>query len=102
MPPKKPGNRIIRGWILKTIEYAYPDGAGEQLIAITLDDLGFNNSPGELETHLVYLEDKGYITRQKVSDRAIALQRNIARLTTKGVDLLEGNIGDDPGIIVEV
>lgn len=91
-------NPEIRKWILVICEKAYPYGASEELIELTLDNLDYNQSPTEIQGHLTYLEDKGYIEVEELKAPEAGLKRRIAKLTPKGKDLLEGNIPTDPGI----
>ena len=93
-----PRNKEIRHYILIALEHSYPYGASERLIRLTLDGLSLNVSPGELQAHLTYLKQKGYLTKEKVEDEATMISRNIVKLTAKGKDLREGNIPKDPGI----
>ncbi len=94
--------REIRKWILITLEKSYPFGASEELLALTLSGLRYGLSPGELRAHLAYLEEKGYLVREKVEVRRAGVHRHVAKLTASGKDLLEGNIGPDPGVAAGV
>lgn len=91
-------NKEIRGWILNTIDRAKPYGASFQLIEITLTDLGFNCSGNEIKAQLKYLGDKGYIKHEVIVRNCI--ERHLNFITPKGVDLMEGNIPPDPGVII--
>jgi DNA-binding PadR family transcriptional regulator len=90
--------REIRKWLLITLEKSYPYGASEELLGLTLAGLRLETSPGELRAHLAYLEEKGYLGRERVEVRRAGVHRHVAKLTAAGKDLLEGNIEPDPGV----
>jgi len=88
----------VRKWVLVTLEKSYPYGASEELLALTLSGLRLRVSPGELRAHLAYLEEKGYLARERVELKRAGVHRHVAKLTASGKDLLEGNTGPDPGV----
>lgn len=90
--------REIRKWLLITLEKSYPYGASEELLGLTLSGLRLEVSPGELRAHLAYLEEKGYVARERVEVRRAGVHRHVAKLTAAGKDLLEGNVPADPGV----
>lgn len=92
-------NREIRGWILRICHRAQPYGASFQVIEVTLMDSGFHVSLSEIKAHLKYLEEKGYITTEELKQKGV--KRRINSITPKGVDLLEGNIDPDPGVLLD-
>lgn len=91
-------NRVIRGRILKILKTNYPYPAGEELISNILTDAQYNISPPQVNAHLIYLKEKGYIEMQNTHVPGLEIHRNLAKLTTKGIDLLEENIAQDPGV----
>jgi predicted ArsR family transcriptional regulator len=93
-------SKEIRGLILLLLKNRGEDGASEQLIEMTLSDERLSVSMPVIRGHLRYLEEKGYIRTEEVRDRELDLFRVFGYLTAKGTDLLEGNIEDDPGIMV--
>jgi len=88
----------VRHYILVALDKALPVGASQELLELTLDTIGLMVSDSELEVQLGYLKEKGYVTTEKVTDRHTKISRKIAKLTAKGIDLIEGNIPADPGI----
>ena len=88
----------IRHYIMVILERALPVGASEKLISTSLTSIGLMISDSEMEIQLGYLEEKGYITYSAVRDKITKISRKIAKLTAKGIDLIEGNIPPDPGI----
>lgn len=90
--------RDLRWWVLNIAHKNYPHEVSERAIGLTLADLGYSVSSGELATHLAYLDEKGYIARSEAESREMGEGRQLVRLTAHGKDLLEHNIPDDPGI----
>lgn len=88
----------IRGWILKILYTNLPEWAGDRLLAQMLEQGKYSVSALEIQGHLRYLEGKGYVEVKEVSVKELGLSRVVARLTSKGVDFVEGNLPDDPGI----
>ncbi|MBW1666727.1 MAG: hypothetical protein JRJ66_01510 [Deltaproteobacteria bacterium] len=93
-------NREMRGWILRICDRAKPYGASFRVIETTLIESGFHASISEIKAHLKYLEEKGYIRMETLQKSGV--KRRINYVTPKGVDLLEGNIEPDPGVLLEV
>ncbi len=89
--------RIIRGRILKVLDFSYPYPAGDRLISQILCDNMYQCTPAELQVHLAYLEEKEYIDLTDVASEELG-HRKLAKLTAKGKDLLEGSIAADPGV----
>lgn len=90
-------NKEVRGWILNMLDRANPYGASFSVIEATLLDLGFNVGINELKAHLVYLTEKGYCRMEEIERNRV--KRRINYITPTGVDLLEKNISDDPGVM---
>jgi DNA-binding PadR family transcriptional regulator len=92
--------REIRGYILVLCKHSYPYGCSEQLIGTFLAQSQFSCSPAEIKGHLEYLEEKGYIRMEELRVDKLKLHRVVAYITAKGIDLLEGSIPSDPGIML--
>jgi hypothetical protein len=91
-------NREIRGWILQICHRAQPYGASFAVIEATLLETGFHVGLSEIKSHLKYLEQKDYICSKLIQKESV--KRWINSITPKGVDLLEGNIDPDPGVLL--
>ena len=90
---------IIRGKILNLLKKVYPNGVDEITIISILYQY---HKTEEIQTSLEYLTDKEYI--EKKQQPHPFLEREFVRwykLKPKGVDLLEGNIEPDPGILIQ-
>lgn len=59
----------------------------------------YKQSRGMLRNNLTYLRDRGYV---KFTEINVAGEKSLQwRITDTGVDLLEGNVKDDPGVAIE-
>lgn len=106
--------RYERGEILTMLNSNAGRATGMGLLRVSLDQVGVSLSINELKTRLCYLEEKGYVELRRRKDipgyhrkldepgggRANDLVT--AKLTAKGIDLVEGNIPNDPGIGFEL
>jgi repressor of nif and glnA expression len=90
-------NREARGWILNIIDRQKPYGTSPEMIETTLLEIGFNCTLNEIKSHLKYLEEKGYIRLEEIERSGV--RRRLNYITPKGIDLKEGNIQPDPGIM---
>jgi hypothetical protein len=89
----------IRGWILKILYNNLPGYGGDQLISSLLNEAGYEVSPLQVQGHFRYLADKDYVELKNPEIEELGLTRHLAKLTSKGVDLVEGNLPDDPGVM---
>lgn len=88
----------VRGFILTILKVQYPSPASDRLISLTLNDSQLDGSLPQIRRHLHYLEEKGYVRTEEGNE--LGIQRTMATLTAKGIDLLDGSISDDPGVMV--
>ena len=90
---------VLRGKTLSLLKKVYPDGVDEiTLISILYQ---YHKTEDVLAT-LEYLADKGYVEKSQHPHHFKEHEYiRWYKLTPKGVDLLEGNIGPDPGILVQ-
>ncbi|MCL2127952.1 MAG: hypothetical protein FWH38_06820 [Treponema sp.] len=89
---------VLRGKILDLLKKVYPDGVDE----ITIVSILYQYFKTEdITASLEYLADKGY-TLKKEQPHAFLPQETIRwhKLSPKGIDLVEGSIPADPGILV--
>lgn len=93
-------DKEIRGRVLKALDFEFPRAMSFQMIGYALQSARYNCSPGQIKAHLAYLEQKGYVRMEDVGLKDLDLQRDMATLTVLGKDLVEGNIPDDPGVII--
>lgn len=88
----------IRGWVLRMLYNNLPEFTGDKLIYEILMEGGFSITLPLVQGHLRYLEEKGYLELQTASVPELGMTRLLAKLTSKGVDLVEGTIPEDPGV----
>lgn len=92
--------RIARGHVLKVLKTAYPEPASVELLELALNDRHCPTSPAVIQGYAQYLADKGYVTVSEVGSEELGLSRILVKLTPKGIDLLEGTIPKDPGVVL--
>ena len=91
-------DNILRGKILDLLKKVYPDGVEHQTLITILYQY---HKTGDIATSLEYLVDKGYVLKKEHPHPF--MERELVqwyKLTPGGVDLVEGNIPADPGILV--
>jgi len=90
---------ILRGKILALLKKIYPDGADD----ITLLSILYQyHKTDDILASLEYVADKDY-AEKKQHPHPFKEHEQVRwyKLTPKGVDLLEGNVDPDPGILVQ-
>ncbi|AEG60029.1 hypothetical protein [Desulforamulus ruminis] len=92
--------RELRGFILTMCKNNYPHGCSEKLIQIAVGENQFTSSPALIHAHLEYLEEKGYVRLEELQAKGLGISRKVVYITAKGIDLLEGSIALDPGVLV--
>lgn len=86
-------NREIRGCIMRALGISKGHAISNTSLANALI-----NVSADLDPYLFYLADKGYISIIPVDDEDMTGITSLINITAKGIDLMEGNIPDDPGI----
>lgn len=103
-PADRAGAQTARGRIVRALHtFGYPRWLGQDVLHAT----AFDTSPrapdfissADLARHLEYLEQAGYVEEQLTND-PLAPAKSFWRLTRKGVDLYEGVIAADPGVLI--
>jgi hypothetical protein len=91
-------DNILRGKILDILKKVYPDGADYQTLVTILFQY---HKTSDIATSLEYLADKNYVLK-KEHPHPFKEQEFIQwyKLTPLGVDIVEGNIPADPGILI--
>ncbi|MCF8719225.1 hypothetical protein [Nitrospina gracilis] len=90
-------NKIERGEVLRVVYRNLPEPIGDNVLAQIFTELTVSRIQG----HLRYLQDGGYLAFQLIKPeyKEYTTAQYLAKITKKGVDLLEGNIEPDPGIV---
>jgi hypothetical protein len=91
-------DNILRGKILDLLKKIYPDGVDYRTLITILFQY---HKTGDIAASLEYLVDKDYVLK-KEHPHPFMEQECILwyKLAPKGMDLLEGNIGSDPGVLI--
>ncbi|GBF34130.1 hypothetical protein DCCM_3242 [Desulfocucumis palustris] len=92
-------SKELRGFVLNMCKVNYPHGCSEQLIQTTAEQNQFDVSTGLIAGHIEYLEEKGYVRVDEIKNNRLKIVRKMVYITAKGIDLLEGNIPEDPGVL---
>jgi hypothetical protein len=90
--------KVIRYWILRLLYNHLPAGCDAHTLSDMLLSLDFVIEEMHVSGHLRYLADKEYIDLKDKEIKPLGLTRQVATLNSKGVDYVEGNLPDDPGI----
>ncbi|MCL2762204.1 MAG: hypothetical protein FWD36_03220 [Treponema sp.] len=89
---------ILRGKLLDLLWKVYPDGIDIKSVVSILFQY---HRVDDILTSLEYLTDKKYILMKEHPDPVVKQEKfKWYKLTPHGIDLLESNIPDDPGIII--
>ena len=91
---------ILRGKLLELLRNVYPDGIEKSTIISILFQY---HKAEDISASLEYLIDKGYAIRKEYPHPYV-IQEVIHwyKLSPSGMDLLEGNISNDPGILIPI
>lgn len=89
---------ILRGKLLELLRKIYPEGIDQKTVMSILFQY---HKVDDILTSLEYLIDKEYVLK-KEHPHPYLKQEKIQwyKLTPKGIDLLDGSIPDDPGILI--
>ncbi len=88
--------RRIRGKILRLLIKWHPAPLNLEELHALLDDMGYPITKEELESHLVYLEEPGYIKIEKRMTEGMESKK--IRILKKGIDVNDGLGSGDIGI----
>ena len=91
-------NRLIRGRVLKLLRAVDFHHLAADVLVATLAGCGHQLNIQELLGILQYLVDKGYVEVHREEIEGVG-PITTARITARGVDLLEGST-DDPGVAI--
>lgn len=88
-----------RGAVMGLLGDSYPSGVAYTVMERILADAG-KAQPHELAGIVKYLQDKDYINVTVPEEPELKpLSNGIIELRAHGIDLMEGSLPDDPGVI---
>ena len=94
-------HKRARGFILKCMSFYPAEATNAMVIADFVRNCGLSVLDSDVISQLDYLKSKGYAEVEELSDKRLCEDRIITgRITSKGIDLLEANIPEDPGILL--
>lgn len=83
---------IVRGNILKMLDEFGSMGASTKLLSKALSTSDFEVSKEEVDRELRYLQGKNAVDIEHIENKVLGVKRDIARITSCGIDVLEGII----------
>ncbi len=95
---KTEANCRMRGEILRLVRKMGTNGISYEGMERIFLRAGRMGVAADMEEHLQYLADKGYLTKELLKDEISGVKRWMAFITAKGIDLLDEVIERDPGV----
>jgi hypothetical protein len=91
-------DNILRGKLLELLRKVYPEGVDKK----TVMSIFFQyHKTEDISASLEYLSDKEYALKKEFPHPYMKQELiQWFKLTPKGIDLLDGNISADPGILI--
>jgi hypothetical protein len=89
---------IVRGKILYYLKLIYPQAATLPLLQGELDIFGYPVPMEDLEFHVAYLSEKGFVNLENIRGPQARHHVTLARITAKGIDYFDGRLPADEGI----
>ena len=91
-------DNILRGKLLDLLRKVYPDGIEKTSIISILFQY---HKTDDISASLEYLVDKEYAVKKEYPHPFVVQEMiHWYKLSPRGIDLLEGNIQEDPGILI--
>ncbi len=87
--------RRVRGAVLKLLAHSHPGAEDIKVIYYLLDDLRYTITTEELRSHITYLVEKEYVSREVRKTSGVKIEMVV--ITSKGLDLLDG-FTEDVGV----
>jgi hypothetical protein len=92
---------IVRGKILSYLALIYPKPAMPSLLQGELDIFGYPVAMEELDFHVAYLAEKGFLSLTKQRGPKSAREITLVRITALGIDYHDGRLAHDEGVYLE-
>jgi len=92
---------LVRGKILYYLSLVYPESTPVPLLQGELDIFGFPVPLEDLNYHIAYLKEKGYVMVDNVRGPAGRGSVTLVRITAHGIDYKDGRLPVDEGVYLE-
>jgi hypothetical protein len=91
-------DNVLRGKLLELLRKVYPEGVDQKTVNTILFQY---HKIDDISASLEYLVDKGYAVKKEHPHPFLKQEKLLwYKLSPNGIDLLDGNIKDDPGILI--
>jgi hypothetical protein len=101
MTPTLRFKEMVRGKILYYLALIYPQPAPLPLLQGELDLFGYPVPMDELNFHLAYLAEKGFVSVEGLPGSQTRRHLATVKATAKGIDYYDGRLPTDEGIYLE-
>ncbi len=92
---------IVRGKILSYLALIYPGAAPLPLLQGELDIFGYPVLIEELNFHVAYLAEKGFLSVNKTRGPKTERDITLVKITAQGIDYHDGRLPADEGVYLE-
>ncbi len=92
---------IVRGKILYYLALVYPQAVTLPLLQGELDLFGYPVPMDELNFHLAYLSEKGFVAVEDAGSVQPRRKVALVKITARGIDYHDGRLPADEGVYVE-
>lgn len=92
---------LIRGKILYYLSLVYPHPTSLPLLQGELDIFGYPVPMDEMDYHVAYLSEKGFVALEQGRGPGGHHQVTLVTITAKGIDYRDGRLPSDEGIYLE-
>lgn len=89
---------VIRAEILGTCGMAGQGGADTKVLKAVLKKAGYDLDEESVKEQAHYLELKGLVSLRDINNRQLGIRRTLVSITALGIDYIEGNAPDIPGM----
>lgn len=89
---------VIRAEILGTCRMAGQGGADTRVLKAVLKKAGYELDEETVKEQAHYLELKGLAAVRDINNSRLGISRTLVSVTALGIDYIEGNAPDIPGI----
>ena len=89
---------LLRGHVLRIAYEARPGGIDTEIVRAALKRIGYGAESREILAECGYMENKGLLKIQNVSNDEYKTDYKLVHITSGGIDLLEGTVPHIDGI----